>query len=194
MKTLSLVTALMACLSSSVLAQKAYDPGASDAEIKIGMTAPLSGPVSGYGVSCGTFEAFFKMTNEKGGVNGRKINFTCEDDAYSPPKTVEKTRKLVESDDVLFMFASIGAGANAAVQKYLNQKAVPQIFINSGASRFNNPKEFPYSMPAVPNYHTEAKFFADHIRKNSPNAKVALFFQNDDFGKDYLNGLKDGLG
>jgi branched-chain amino acid transport system substrate-binding protein len=175
-------------------AQKKYDNGASDTEIKIGQTAPFSGPASAYATISKTQAAYIKMVNDEGGVNGRKINFIQYDDAYSPPKTVEQVRKLVESDEVLLTFQLIGTPPNAAVQKYLNAKKVPQLFAATGASRFTDPKNFPWTIGFNPNYQTEGRIYAQYILKNYPNAKIGIIYQNDDLGRDYLTGMKDGLG
>jgi len=190
----STVLGLLAATSSSVLAQKKYDPGASDTEIKIGNIMPYSGPASAYGVIGKTEEAYFKKINAEGGINGRKINFISYDDAYSPPKTVEQARKLVESDEVLLIFNPLGTPPNTAIQKYLNTKKVPQLFVATGATKWNDPKNFPWTMGWQPNYQSETQIYAKYILKEKPNAKVAVLYQNDDYGKDYLKGFKDGLG
>src|ERR1700758_473986 len=188
-------TALALALSaSSAHAQKKYDPGATDTEIKIGQTVPFSGPASAYASIGKTQAAYFKMINEQGGINGRKINLIQYDDAYSPPKAVEQVRKLVENDEVLLTFQIIGTPSNAAVQKYLNGKKVPQLFAATGASRFTDPKNFPWTMGFNPNYFVEGRIYGQYIIKNYPNAKVGILYQNDDLGKDYLNGIKAGLG
>jgi branched-chain amino acid transport system substrate-binding protein len=175
-------------------AQKKYDTGASDAEIKIGNVEAYSGPASAYGVIGKAEEAYFKLINDQGGVNGRKINFISYDDGYSPPKTVEQVRKLIESDEVFLIFNALGTPTQTAVQKYQNVKKVPQLFVATGASKWNDPKDFPWTMGWQPSYRVEARIFAKYILKEKPNAKIAVFYQNDDFGKDYLKGLKDGLG
>src|ERR1700758_3022988 len=188
-------TALALALSASAAhAQKKYDPGATDTEIKIGQTVPFSGPASAYASIGKTQAAYFNMINEQGGVNGRKINLIQYDDAYSPPKAVEQVRKLVESDEVLLTFQIIGTPSNAAVQKYLNAKKVPQLFAATGASRFSDPKNFPWTLGFNPNYFVEGRIYGQFILKEYPNAKVGVLYQNDDLGKDYLNGLKAGLG
>jgi branched-chain amino acid transport system substrate-binding protein len=189
-------TVLAAFLTSggAALAQKKYDTGASDTEIKIGNIMPYSGPASAYGVIGKTEEAYFKKINAEGGINGRKINFVTYDDAYSPPKAVEQVRKLVESDEVLLVFNPLGTPSNTAIQKYLNSKKVPQLFVATGATKWNDPKDFPWTMGWQPSYQSEAHIYAQYLLKEKPNAKVAVLFQNDDFGKDYLKGLKDGLG
>ncbi len=171
-----------------------YGPGASDAEIKIGNTMPYSGPASAYGIIGKTEAAYFAMINEQGGINGRKINFISRDDGYSPPKTVEQVRKLVEEDQVLFMFSPLGTPTNTAIHGYLNDNKVPQLFVASGADQWNDPKRYPWTMGWLPSYGTEARIYARYILKNLPDAKIAVLYQNDDFGKDYLNGLRDGLG
>src|SRR5881227_905429 len=188
--------ALMIVTTSSggALAQKKYDTGATDTEIKIGNIMPYSGPASAYGVIGKTEAAYFKKINDAGGINGRKINFISYDDAYSPPKAVEQARKLVESDEVLFIFNSLGTPSNSAIQKYMNQKKVPQLFVATGATKWNDPKEFPWTMGWQPNYQSETQIYAKYIMKNYPNGKIAVLYQNDDYGKDYLKGLKDGLG
>jgi ABC-type branched-subunit amino acid transport system substrate-binding protein len=190
----SAALAIFAASSSGALAQKKYDTGATDTEIKIGNIMPYSGPASAYGVIGKTEAAYFKKINDAGGINGRKINFVSYDDAYSPPKTVEQARKLVESDEVLFIFNSLGTPPNSAIHKYMNAKKVPQLFVATGATKWNDPKDFPWTMGWQPNYQSETQIYAKYILKNSPNAKIAVLFQNDDYGKDYLKGLKDGLG
>ena len=184
----------VAVTSTAAFAQKKYDTGASDTEIKIGNIIPYSGPASAYGVIGKTEEAYFKMINDRGGINGRKVNFVSYDDAYSPPKAVEQVRKLVESDEVLLTFQIVGTPSNAAVQKYLNAKKVPQLFAATGASKFTDPKNFPWTMGFNPNYFVEGRIYGQYILKEYPNAKVGVLYQNDDLGKDYLNGLKAGLG
>src|ERR1700750_3034789 len=188
-------TAVAIALSaSSASAQKKYDPGATDTEIKIGQTLPFSGPASAYASIGKTQAAYFNMINEQGGVNGRKINLIQYDDSYSPPKAVEQVRKLVENDEVLFMYQMIGTPSNAAVQKYLNTKKVPQLFAATGASKFTDPKNFPWTMGFNPNYFVEGRIYGQYIIKEYPNAKIGILYQNDDLGKDYLNGIKAGLG
>ena len=186
--------ALFALSSSGALAQKKYDTGATDTEIKIGNIMPYSGPASAYGVIGKTEAAYFKKINDAGGINGRKINFISYDDAYSPPKTVEQARKLVESDEVLFIFNSLGTPPNSAIQKYMNSKKVPQLFVATGATKWNDPKDFPWTMGWQPNYQSETQIYAKYLLKTKPDAKIAVLYQNDDYGKDYLKGLKDGLG
>jgi len=185
---------LLAATGSSALAQKHYDIGATDTEIKIGNIMPYSGAASAYGVIGKTEEAYFRMINAEGGINGRKINFVTYDDAYTPPKTVEQARKLVESDEVLLIFNSLGTPPNTAIQKYMNQMKVPQLFVATGATKWNDPKEFPWTMGWQPNYQSESIIYAKYILKNHPNAKIAVLYQNDDYGKDYLKGFRDGLG
>src|SRR6201992_1625613 len=186
--------ALFAATSTAALAQKKYDTGATDTEIKIGNIMPYSGPASAYGVIGKTEAAYFKKINDAGGINGRKINFISYDDGYSPPKTVEQARKLVESDEVLFIFNSLGTPPNSAIQKYMNSKKVPQLYVATGATKWNDPKNFPWTMGFQPSYQSETQIYAKWILKEKPNAKIAVLYQNDDYGKDYLKGLKDGLG
>src|SRR3569833_3837633 len=181
-------------LMSSASAQKKYDTGATDTEIKIGQTVPLSGPASAYATVGKAQAAYIKMINDQGGVNGRKINLIQYDDAYSPPKAVEQVRKLVESDEVLLTFQLLGTPSNAAVQKYLNAKKVPQLFAATGASKFTDPKNFPWTMGFNPNYFVEGRIYGQYILKEHPNAKIGVLYQNDALGKDYLNGIKAGLG
>jgi len=194
--TLVPVAALLAAAlaSQAALAQKKYDPGASDKEILIGHINPYSGPASAYGTIGRSIAAYFKKVNEEGGVNGRQINMITYDDSYSPPKTVEMARKLVEQDKVLLVFQPLGTPPNSAIHKYMNAKKVPQLFVATGATKWDDPKGFPWTMGWQPNYQTEAKIYAQHILKNKPNAKIAVLYQNDDYGKDYLKGFKDGLG
>src|ERR1700693_236596 len=188
-------TAVAAALSASpASAQKKYDTGATDTEIKIGQTVPFSGPAYAYATIGKTQAAYIRMVNDEGGVNGRKINFIQYDDAYSPPKTVEQVRKLVESDEVLLTFQLIGTASNAAVQKYLNTKKVPQLFAATGASKFTDPKNFPWTLGFNPNYFVEGRIYGQYILKEYPNAKVGILYPNDDLGRDYLNGIKSGLG
>ena len=186
--------AALAMTSGHALAQKKYDTGASDTEIKIGNIMPYSGPASAYGVIGKIEEAYFKMINDQGGINGRKINFITYDDGYSPPKAVEQARKLVESDEVLLVFGPLGTPSNSAIQKYLNAKKVPQLFVATGATKFGEPKEFPWTMGWQPAYQSESRVYAKYLLANKPDAKIAVMYQNDDFGKDMLKGLKDGLG
>jgi branched-chain amino acid transport system substrate-binding protein len=176
-------------------AQKKYGPGASDTEIKIGQTMPYSGPASAYGAIGKAEAAYFKMLNEeKGGINGRKINFITLDDGYSPPKTVEQVRRLVEEDQVLATFQTLGTPSNTAIHKYMNAKKVPQLFVATGATKWGDPKNFPWTMGWQPNYQAEAKIYIRYIKQNIPNAKIGMLIQNDDYGKDYLVGVNDALG
>src|SRR5438128_6766057 len=191
---LAAALALTAVLSTAASAQKKYDTGATDTEIKIGNITPYSGPASAYGVIGKTEQAYFNKINAEGGINSRKINFISYDDGYSPPKTVEQARKLVESDEVLFIFNSLGTPPNTAIQKYMNSKKVPQLFVATGATKWNDPKEFPWTMGWQPNYQSESRIYAKYILKEKPDAKIAVLYQNDDYGKDYLKGFKDGLG
>lgn len=186
------MAALLAC--SSALAQKRYDTGASDTEIKIGNIVPYSGAASAYGTIGKTIGAYFAKVNADGGVNGRKLVLVSVDDAYTPSKTVEQARKLVEQDEVFALFMSLGTSQNAAIQKYLNGRKVPQLFVSSGATRWGDIKQFPWTMGWQPPYQVEARAYAQHILQNRPNAKVAVLVQNDDFGKDYLHGLMEGFG
>jgi branched-chain amino acid transport system substrate-binding protein len=178
---------------SSATAQKRYDPGASDTEIKIGNISIYSGPASSYGVIGQTEAAYFNKINADGGINGRKINFISYDCAYSPPKTVEQARKLVESDDVLLIFQSLGTSTNTAIQKYMNGRRVPQLFVGTGATKWNDPQNFPWTMGWQPNYQSEGHIFAQYLLQNYPRGKIGILYQNDDYGKDYVKGLKDGL-
>jgi branched-chain amino acid transport system substrate-binding protein len=182
-----------AATNGGALAQKKYDTGATDTEIKIGHIVPYSGPASAYGIIGKTEEAYFKMINENGGINGRKIKFISYDDAYSPPKAVEQVRKLVESDEVLVVFNALGTPSNTAIQKYLNSKKVPQLFVATGATKWNDPTHFPWTIGWQPSYQSEARIYAKYLMKEKPDAKIAVLYQNDDFGKDYLKGLKDGF-
>jgi branched-chain amino acid transport system substrate-binding protein len=187
------ISALLAV--SPALAQKAYGPGASDTEIKLGQSTPLSGPASAFGAGAGrAVVGYFEMLNEQGGINGRKINFTQLDNAYSAPKAIEQSRKLVEDVGVLAEVGTIGTVPNVAIQKFLNSKQVPQLFITAGGRRFNDPKTFPWTVPLYPDFETEGAVVAKYILKDHPNAKIGVFYQNDDFGKDYVRGLHSGLG
>ena len=188
--------ALAIFAASAVLAAEPnkYDTGVTDTEIKIGNIMPYSGPASAYGVIGKTEQAYFNKINAEGGINGRKINFISYDDGYSPPKTVEQARKLVESDEVLLIFNSLGTPPNTAIQKYMNSKKVPQLFVATGATKWNDPKDFPWTMGWQPSYQSESQIYAKYILKNHPSAKIAILYQNDDYGKDYVKGLKDGLG
>jgi ABC-type branched-subunit amino acid transport system substrate-binding protein len=192
--SIAAATALTVLATQGALAQKKYDTGATDTEIKIGNVEAYSGPASAYGVIGKTEDAYFKMINDAGGINGRKINFISYDDGYSPPKTVEQVRKLIESDEVLLVFNALGTPTQTAVQKYQNAKKVPQLFLATGASKWNDPKDFPWTMGFQPSYRVEARIFAKYILKTKPGAKVAVFYANDDFGKDYVAGLKDVFG
>jgi branched-chain amino acid transport system substrate-binding protein len=184
-----------AALASGLRAARAANaPGVTDTEIKIGQTMPYSGPASAYGVIGKTEAAYFKMINETGGVNGRKLNLISLDDGYSPPKTVEQIRRLVEQEQVAFIFNSLGTPSNAAIRPYLNENKVPQLFVATGASMWNDPQHFPWTIGYNPNYQTEARIYGQAILKAAPGAKIGVLFQNDGFGKDYLIGLKDGLG
>jgi len=188
-----IVTAI-ALLATPAVAQKKYDTGASDTEIRIGNINPYSGPASAYGTIGRTIEAYFKKINAEGGVNGRQIKFISYDDSYSPPKTVEQARRLVESDEVLLIFQSLGTAQNSAIQRYMNGKKVPQLFVATGATKFGDPKNFPWTMGWQPNYQSEARIYAKYLLQNHPAGKIAVLYQNDDYGKDMLKGLKDGLG
>src|SRR5215813_3943515 len=185
---------ILALAVSPALAQKKYDEGATDTEIKIGNTNPYSGNASAYGTIGKAIDAYFKKVNEEGGINGRKINFISYDDGYSPPKTVEMVRKLVEEDKVLFVFQTLGTPPNTAIQKYLNAKKVPQLFVATGASKWGHYKDNPWTMGYQPDYVTEAIIYAKHILQNVKDAKIAVLMQNDDYGKDYYNGFRQGLG
>jgi branched-chain amino acid transport system substrate-binding protein len=180
--------------TTSSAATKQYGPGVSDTEIKIGNIMPYSGPASAYGTTGKAQAAFFRMINERGGVNGRKINFISLDGAYSPPKTLEVARRLVEREQVLLIFSPIGTAPNIAIQKYLNTRKVPQLLISTGASRWNDPVRYPWTMGFQPDYQSEARVYAAHILRHTPNARIGVLYQNDDYGKDYLTGFKDGLG
>ena len=183
----------MATSATAALAQKKYDTGASDTEIKIGNIVPYSGPASAYGVIGKAMGAVFKKVNDEGGINGRKINFISYDDAYSPPKAVEQARKLIESDEVLLLFGTLGTASNTAIQKYVNGKKVPQLFVATGATKWNDPKAFPWTMGWLPSYQSESRIYAKYLTKEKPATKIAVLYQNDDMGKDYLKGLKDGF-
>jgi branched-chain amino acid transport system substrate-binding protein len=189
-----IAAAALVCTSQVVLAQGKYDIGANETEIKIGNIAPYSGPASAYGVIGRMHAAFFKMINEQGGINGRRINFISYDDGFSPPKAVEQARKLVESDEVFAVFNSIGTPSNSAIHKYMNAKKVPQIFIATGATKWGDPKNFPWTIGWQPNYQSEGRVYAKYLLKEHPGVKIGVLYQNDDFGKDLLKGLKDGLG
>ena len=190
----ALVTATLGAVPGMAQAQKKYDQGATDTEIKIGNISPYSGPASSYGAVGKTAGAYFDKINAEGGINGRKIKFVSLDDGYNPAKMVEQARKLVEEDEVLLLFAPVGTPNNTAIHKYMNAKKVPQLFISSGAARWSDPKNFPWSMGWNPSYQVEGRIYGQHIVATKPNAKVAVLIQNDDFGKDYLKGLLEGLG
>jgi branched-chain amino acid transport system substrate-binding protein len=179
---------------AAVLPAAADSPGVTATEIRIGNTNPYSGPASAYGTIGKAIAAYFKKVNEEGGVNGRKINFISHDDGYSPPKTVEMVRRLVEQDQVAFVFQTLGTPTNSAIHKYMNGKKVPHLFVATGATKWNDAKNFPWTMGWQPNYQTEGRIYAQYILKNFPDAKVGILYQNDDYGKDYLKGFKDGLG
>jgi branched-chain amino acid transport system substrate-binding protein len=191
---LASIAAAAVAIATPAFAQKKYDPGASDTEIKIGNINPYSGPASAYGQIGRTIAAYFKKVNAEGGVNGRKINFISYDDAYSPPKAVEQARKLVESDEVLLVFQSLGTPSNTAIHKYMNAKKVPQLFVSTGATKWGDPKHFPWTMGWQPSYQAEGRIYAKYLTEHHANAKIGILYQNDDYGKDYVKGLKDGLG
>ena len=193
-RTLALAALLAAGLAPAAHAQKKYGPGVTDTEIKLGQTMPYSGPASAYGTQGRATQAYFKMINAQGGINGRKVNLISLDDGYSPPKTVEMTRKLVEEEEVLATVNSIGTPTQSAVHKYMNAKKVPQLLISSGADKWNDPKNMPWSTPGFQSYPAEAKVYAAQLLKNSPNAKIAVLQQNDDFGRDFAKGFREGLG
>jgi branched-chain amino acid transport system substrate-binding protein len=177
-----------------VIAQKKYDEGASDTEIKIGNTNPYSGPASAYAAIGKTIDVYFKAVNEAGGINGRKIKFISLDDGYVPPKTVELVRQMVEGDKIFALFQSLGTPCNTAIHKYMNTRKVPQLYVATGASKWGDPKNFPWTMGFQPDYHTEAIIYAKHALANVKDAKIGVLHQNDDYGRDYLDGLKKGLG
>ena len=191
---LLMLMAIFGMAPRSVAAENQYGPGVTDTEIKIGNTMPYSGPASAYGTIGKSEAAYFAMINDEGGVNGRKINFISRDDGYSPPKTVEAARQLVEQDHVLLLFGTLGTPPNMAICGYLNDNKVPQLFVTTGADQWNNPKHFPWTIGLIPSYGTEGRIYARYVLKYLPDAKIAVLYQNDDFGKDYLNGLRDGLG
>jgi len=194
LKKIVLAALLATTVTGVAQAQKKYDPGATDTEIKVGNIMPYSGPASAYATIGKTEAAYFNKLNSEGGINGRKINFISYDDGYSPPKAVEQARKLVESDEVLLIFNSLGTPSNSAIQKYMNAKKVPQLFISTGAAKWNDPKNFPWTMGWQPNYQTEARIYAAYILRNYPGKTIGVLYQNDDFGKDYVIGLREGLG
>ena len=192
--SLALAGLAVAVAQTSAMAQKKYDPGASDTEIKIGNVNPYSGPVSAYGAIGKAIGAYFDKVNDEGGINGRKVKYISLDDGYNPARSVEQVRKLVEEDEVLLVFQPLGTPSNSAIHKYMNTKKVPQLFVATGATKWGDPKAFPYTMGWQPNYQSEAKIFAAHILETKPNAKIGVLYQNDDYGKDYLKGFEDGLG
>ncbi len=191
---LAVVAVAIAMMGSAALAQKKYDPGASDKEIKVGHLNPYSGPASAYGAIGKAITAYFDKVNAEGGINGRMVKFISLDDGYNPAKSVEQARKLVEEDEVLLVFQPLGTPSNSAIHKYMNAKKVPQLFVATGATKWGDPKNFPYTMGWQPNYQSEAKIYAAHLLETKPNGKVAILYQNDDYGKDYLKGFEDGLG
>ena len=194
-KGVLLAVGIAACVAAAaVQAEKKYDPGVTDTEIKIGNTNPYSGPASAYGAIGRSEAAYFKMINDQGGVNGRKIDFITLDDGYSPPRTVEQVRKLVEEEQVLLLFQSLGTPSNTAIHKYMNAKKVPQLFVATGATKWGDPEHFPWTMGWQPSYQAEMHVYAKYLLKHEPNARIAVLYQNDDYGKDYLKGLHDGLG
>ena len=185
---------LAIALVPAAIAQKSYYPGTTHTENKIGQTMPYSGPASAYGTIGRMETAYFRMVNEQGGINGRKVNFISLDDGYSPPKAVEMIRRLVEQDEVLFTINTLGTPTNSAIHRYMNQKKVPHLFLATGATKWNDPKNFPWTMGFNPSYQLEGRLYAKHVLMTKPNAKIAVLFQNDDYGKDYLKGFEDGLG
>jgi branched-chain amino acid transport system substrate-binding protein len=193
-KKVAFAAIIATALATTAHAQKKYDPGVTNTEIKIGNIMPYSGPASAYATIGKTEAAYFNKLNSEGGINGRLINFVSYDDGYSPPKAVEQARKLVESDEVLLIFNPLGTPSNSAIQKYMNAKKVPQLFVSTGAAKWNDPKNFPWTMGWQPNYQTEARIYAAYILKEHPGKTIAILYQNDDFGKDYVIGLRDGLG
>ncbi|UGY04892.1 ABC transporter substrate-binding protein [Bradyrhizobium quebecense] len=193
-KSAALAGLLTIAVASAANAQKKYDPGATDTEIKVGNIMPYSGPASAYATIGKTEAAYFNKVNSEGGINGRKINFVSYDDGYSPPKMVEQARKLVESDEVLLIFNPLGTPGNTAIQKYMNAKKVPQLFVSTGAAKWNDPKNFPWTMGWQPSYQVEARIYAKYILQKYPGKTIGVLYQNDDFGKDYLIGLHEGLG
>ena len=191
---LTILSGLAVAAQGSAHEEKRYDTGASDTAIRIGNTAPYSGPLSSNGIIARTEAAYFKMINDQGGVNGRKIEFISYDDAYSPPKTVEQTRKLIESDEVLLLFNQLGTPTTMSVIKYVNARKVPQLFIAAGATDFGDHKAYPWSMGFQPSYQSETRIYGKYLRENYPDGKIAVLSSNDDFGRDNIKGLKDGLG
>ncbi len=194
LKAIAVFAVASAMTATAAYAEKKYDPGASDTEIKIGNIMPYSGPASSYGVIGKTEQAYFDKINAEGGINGRKIKFISYDDAYSPPKAIEQARKLVEGDEVLLIFQSLGTPSNTAIQKYMNSKKVPQLFVATGATKWGDPKNFPWTMGWQANYQSEGRIYAKYILDHFPNGKIAVFWQNDDAGRDQVKGLRDGLG
>jgi ABC-type branched-subunit amino acid transport system substrate-binding protein len=194
--TLAIVSAIVLsiCQFTAAAAEKKYGPGATDTEIKIGQTVPYSGPASAFSSYGRVMAGYFQMLNEKGGINGRKVNLISLDNAFSPPKALEQTRKLVEDDGVLADVGTVGTVPNIAIQKYLNQNKVPHVFASAGGRRFNDPQNFPWTVPFYPAFQMEGATFGNYILKNMPNAKIAVLYQNDDYGKDFLTGLKNALG
>jgi branched-chain amino acid transport system substrate-binding protein len=190
----SIAAGFAVAVAGPALAQKKYDTGATDTTIKIGNINPYSGPASAYGTIGKTIGAYFNKINADGGINGRKIEYITYDDGYSPPKAVEQVRKLVESDEVLLVFQPLGTPGNTAIQKYMNSKKVPQLFVATGATKWNDPKGNPWTIGWQPNYQSEGRIYAEYLMKNHPNGKIGILYQNDDYGKDYVKGLKDGLG
>jgi branched-chain amino acid transport system substrate-binding protein len=190
----ALAAIALGCAATSAWAQKQYGPGVTDTEIKIGTTTPYSGPASAYSAGAVSTTAYFAMINDQGGVNGRKVNFISLDDAYSPPKTVEQVRRLIESEEVLFLVNPVGTATNMAVVKYINQKQVPHLFIGTGATVFNDPGHYPWTMSWTPHYASEGEIYARYILATKPDAKIGILSQNDDLGRDYIMGLKRGLG
>ena len=192
--TLAVIGVAVAALTTPAFAQKKYDTGATDKEIKIGGISPYSGPASAYGAIGKAIGAYFDKVNAEGGINGRKLNWISLDDGYNPAKTVEQARRLVEEDEVMFVFNTLGTPPNSAIHKYMNAKKVPQLFVATGATKWGDPKNFPWTMGWQPNYQSESKVFVAHLLETKPNAKVAILYQNDDYGKDYVKGFEDGLG
>src|SRR5437879_6529165 len=188
-----IVIAALGLFTSGSSAKKHYVPGVSDTEIKIGNIMPYGSPASANGIVGKTMSAYFHMINDNGGINGRRISFISYDDGYSPPKTVEQARRLVESDEVFLIFAPLGTATNAAIQKYMNTMRVPQLFVLSGASRWGDPAHFPWTIGLQPNYRAEARVYATYVLGQHPDAKIGILYQNDDFGRDYILGLKDVL-
>ncbi len=191
---LAVIGVAVAALTTPAFAQKKYDTGATDKEIKIGGISPYSGPASAYGAIGKAIGAYIDKVNAEGGINGRKLNWISLDDGYNPAKTVEQARRLVEEEEVLFVFNTLGTPPNSAIHKYMNAKKVPQLFVATGATKWGDPKNFPWTMGWQPNYQSESKVFVAHLLETKPNAKVAILYQNDDYGKDYVKGFEDGLG